>query len=394
MKEIKPLVIINILCFASLFAFVPIASSVVRKLNLEEWHAGLIVSLTGVAWIFLSRFWGKKSDIFGRRNILLIAMIGFFISYLFLAIFIDYATINPPLVIVSLIIFTFIRVLNGGFYSAIPPVSSALIADKVEPEKRNSYMASLGASNGIGTILGSVFAGALAIYGLAVPIYVATFLLVIATFIIFFFFKKDKRIYQTKEEIKAKLSLSFFDKRLRLVMFTGFLVTFANITSQICIGFFILDKFSLVEEEGAKIIGYIMTIIGIAYILTQITVSKIKFIKPINWLILGSIFAMLGYFLISFISSPIQLTIAYLITTVGFGMLIPAYMTITANSVEANEQGVAAGTVSSMSGFAVIIAPLLSTLFYEIDLTFPFIFSGIAFLVLIIITFFYKNKET
>ncbi|MDN5106100.1 MFS transporter, partial [Aliarcobacter butzleri] len=218
--------------------------------------------------------------------------------------------------------------------------------------------------------------------------------LAIATFIIFFFFKKDKRIYQTKEEIKAKLSLSFFDKRLRLVMFTGFLVTFANITSQICIGFFILDKFSLVEEEGAKIIGYIMTIIGIAYILTQITVSKIKFIKPINWLILGSIFAMLGYFLISFISSPIQLTIAYLITTVGFGMLIPAYMTITANSVEANEQGVAAGTVSSMNGFAVIIAPLLSTLLYEIDLTLPFIFSGIAFLVLIIITFFYKNKET
>lgn len=130
-----------------------------------------------------------------------------------------------------------------------------------------------------------------------------------------------------------------------------------------------------------------------AYILTQITVSKIKSVKSINWLILGSILAMLGYFLISFIFSPIQLTIAYLITTIGFGILIPAYMTITANSVEAHEQGVAAGTVSSMNGFAVILAPLLSTALYEIDLIFPFVFSGVAFLILIFISLFYRKNE-
>lgn len=393
MKEFKPLIIINILCFTSLFAFMPIAGPIVRKLFLEEWHAGLIVSLTGLAWIFLSRFWGKKSDIYGRRNILLIALVGFFISYLILAIFIDYAVVNPPLVIISLTIFTLIRVLNGGFYSAIQPTSSALIADKIEPSKRNSYMASLGASSGVGTVLGSILAGALAIYGLAVPIYLSTFLLLIAIFILVFFFEKDKKIYKTSKESQTNQSLSFFDKRLRLVMFVGFLVTFANITSQICIGFFVLDKFDLDENKGATLIGYIFTIIGIVYILTQLAVSKLKSIKPISWLLIGSILAMIGYVSILFISTKIELTISYGITTVGFGMLIPAYMAITANSVESHEQGIAAGTVSSMQGVAVITAPLVSTIFYEINLNFPFIFSGISFLILVFIILFYRKKE-
>ena len=393
MKEFKPLIIINILCFTSLFAFMPIAGPIVRKLFLEEWHAGLIVSLTGLAWIFLSRFWGKKSDIYGRRNILLIALVGFFISYLILAIFIDYAVVNPPLVIISLTIFTLIRVLNGGFYSAIQPTSSALIADKIEPSKRNSYMASLGASSGVGTVLGSILAGALAIYGLAVPIYLSTFLLLIAIFILVFFFEKDKKIYKTSKESQTNQSLSFFDKRLRLVMFVGFLVTFANITSQICIGFFVLDKFDLDENKGATLIGYIFTIIGIIYILTQLVVSKLKSIKPISWLLIGSILAMIGYISILFISTKIELTISYSITTVGFGMLIPAYMAITANSVESHEQGIAAGTVSSMQGIAVITAPLVSTIFYEINLNFPFIFSGISFLILVFIILFYRKKE-
>ncbi|WP_404319452.1 MFS transporter [Malaciobacter canalis] len=393
MKEFKPLIIINILCFTSLFAFMPIAGPIVRKLFLEEWHAGLIVSLTGLAWIFLSRFWGKKSDIFGRKNILLIALVGFFISYLILAIFIDYAVVNPPLVIISLTIFTLIRVLNGVFYSAMQPTSSALIADKIEPSKRNSYMASLGASSGVGTVLGSILAGSLAIYGLAVPIYLSTFLLLIAIFILVFFFEKDKKIYQTSKVNQTNQSLSFFDKRLRLVMFVGFLVTFANITSQICIGFFVLDKFDLDEEKGAALIGYIFTIIGVIYILTQLVVSKLKYIKPISWLLLGSILAMIGYISILFISTKIELTLSYGITTVGFGMLIPAYMAITANSVESHEQGIAAGSVSSMQGIAVIVAPLVSTIFYEINLNFPFIFSGISFLILVFIILFYRKKE-
>lgn len=207
MKEIKPLMVITILCVSSMMAFLAVVGPIIRKLGLQEWHAGLMVALAGVAWIFLSRFWGKRSDIYGRKYILLLAVFGFFISYLLLAIFVNYAVITPPLIIISLLVLVATRLLIGVFYSAIPPVSNALIADKVEPQKRTSYMASLGASNGLGMILGPVLGGALASFGLALPLYVAAILPLIAVIVVFFFLDKDTKIQRYK---KQKILLYIF----------------------------------------------------------------------------------------------------------------------------------------------------------------------------------------
>lgn len=387
MKEIKPLIVITILCVSSMMAFLAVVGPIIRKLNLQEWHAGLMVALAGVAWIFLSRFWGKKSDIYGRKNILLLAIFGFFISYLLLAIFVNYAVITPPLVIISLLVLIATRLLIGVFYSAVPPVSNALIADKVEAQKRTSYMASLGASNGLGMILGPIIGGALAVYGLAIPLYAAAILPLIAVFMVFFFLEKDVKIKKTKDT-----PLHFFDKRLRLPMIASFITMFSIVTSQVCLGFFILDKFQMSEIDTAKTTGYILAIIGVVFIATQIIVSKLKNVKSISWLILGSIFATVGYFLISLISTKIELTLAFCIGTVGLGMIMPAFMAITSNSVNAHEQGVAAGTVSSAQGFGIIVGPLLSTVLYKISPEFPFIFASLIFAILVTISLSYKKR--
>lgn len=387
MKEIKPLMLITILCVSSMMAFLAVVGPIIRKLGLQEWHAGVMVALAGVAWIFLSRFWGKKSDIHGRKNILLLAIFGFFISYLLLAIFVNYAVVTVPLVIVSLLVLMTTRLLIGVFYSAVPPVSNALIADKVAPEKRTSYMASLGASNGIGMILGPVLGGALASFGLATPLYAAAILPLIAVFIVFFFLEKDKKIQITKDT-----PLRFFDKRLQLPMIASFITMFSIVTSQVCLGFFILDKFQMGEIEAAKVTGYILAIIGVVFIATQIVVSKLKNVKSITWLILGSIFATIGYFLIGIISTQIELTLAFCIGIIGLGMIMPAFMAITSNNVEANEQGVAAGTVSSAQGFGIIVGPLLSTVLYKISPEAPFFFASLIFSILVIISLLYKKK--
>ncbi len=387
MKEIKPLMLITILCVSSMMAFLAVVGPIIRKLGLQEWHAGVMVALAGVAWIFLSRFWGKKSDIYGRKKILLIAIFGFFISYLLLAIFVNYAVVTVPIVIVSLLVLMTTRLLIGVFYSAIPPVSNALIADKVEPTKRTSYMASLGASNGLGMILGPVLGGALASFGLVTPLYAASILPLIAVFIVFFYLDKDKKIEKTKDT-----PLHFFDKRLRLPMIASFITMFSIVTSQVCLGFFILDKFQMAEIEAAKVTGYILAIIGFVFILTQIVVSKLKNIKSITWLLLGSIFATIGYFLISLVSTQIELTLAFCIGIIGLGMIMPAFMAITSNSVEASEQGVASGTVSSAQGFGIIVGPLLSTVLYKISPEVPFLFASFIFAILVIISLLYKKR--
>ncbi|MGB5919503.1 MFS transporter [Arcobacter sp.] len=388
MKEIKPLMGITILCVSSMMAFLAVVGPIIRKLNLQEWHAGIMVALAGVAWMFLSRFWGKKSDIFGRKNILLLTVFGFFMSYLLLALFVNYAVITPPLVIISFVVLIITRLLIGVFYSAVPPVCNALIADKVKANKRTSYMASLGASNGLGMILGPIIGGTLATYGLAIPLYTAAILPLIAVFIVFFFLDKDIKIEKIEDT-----PLHFLDKRLRLPMIASFITMFSIVTSQICLGFFILDKFQMNEMQAAKVTGYILAIIGIIFILTQIVVSKLKSIEPITWLTLGATFSALGYLLIGIINTKEELTIAFGIGTIGLGMIMPAFLAITANSVETHEQGIAAGTVSSAQGFGIIVGPLLSTLLYSINPNFPFVFAGIIFIVLFIISLLYKKTK-
>ncbi|PHO10511.1 MFS transporter [Malaciobacter canalis] len=388
MKEIKPLMAINILCVSSMMAFLAVVGPIIRELNLQEWHAGLMVALAGVAWVLLSRFWGKKSDYYGRKTILIFSIFGFFLSYLFLAGYINYAIINPPSIIISLIALVFARLMIGVFYSAIPPVSNALIADKVRANKRTSYMASLGAANGVGMIIGPIIGGALAVYGLTTPLYVAAILPLIAVVIIYFSLEPSKKREKTKEK-----AIHFLDKRLRLPMIASFFTMYSIVTSQVCLGFYILDKFHLTQVQTAKSTGYILAIIGVVFILTQIVVSKLKNISSHTWLVLGSILCAVGYFLVSIITTQIELTIAFSIGTVGLGMLMPAFLAITANSVQEHEQGVAAGTVSAAQGLGIIIGPLLSTMLYQIKPEIPFIFSATTFLVLTIISLSYKKKE-
>lgn len=111
--------------------------------------------LCGFFWLDIG---AKKSDYVGRKKILLLGISGFALSYFVLALFVDGALLSPPTVVVSFAALFAIRGIIGLFYSAIPPVSAALVADKTSPDKRASYMAALGAASGFGMIVGPIAA--------------------------------------------------------------------------------------------------------------------------------------------------------------------------------------------------------------------------------------------
>ena len=78
--EAEKLMLVNVLCVSAMMAFLAVVGPIIRALNMQEWHAGLTVSLGGILWVLLSRYWGKKSDIVGRKPILLIGVFGVAIS--------------------------------------------------------------------------------------------------------------------------------------------------------------------------------------------------------------------------------------------------------------------------------------------------------------------------
>ncbi len=379
MREIKILMLVNILCVSAMMAFLSVVGPIVRALGMAEWQAGATVSVSGVMWVLLSRYWGKKSDEVGRRKVLLLGIVGFSVFYFAMALFIDRVLLSPPAVIVSFFILFSMRGMIGFFYSAIPPVSTALVADMVSKNDRASYMAKLGAASGIGMVVGPIFGGAIAVYGLSIPLYASAILPVFAAIAVFF---GISHTVHSKNE--AAETLSFFDKRLRLPMAAAFLTMYSVVTSQACLGFYVIDELGLVSAEGAKVTGYILAAVGISFIVAQIAVSKIPSISPKSWLKYGAISAIVGFIIISFMHSQLVLAIGFCIATFGMGFIYPAFGALAANSVSIAEQGRAAGSVSAAQGAGIIIGPLVSTALYGISHITPFLFAALSFSILFI----------
>ena len=65
----------------ALLAFVAVAGPISELLMLSTWQLGLVMSISGIAWMVSARFWGVMSDRVGRRRIILIGVAGFALSY-------------------------------------------------------------------------------------------------------------------------------------------------------------------------------------------------------------------------------------------------------------------------------------------------------------------------
>ena len=374
MKEMKILVIVNIFCVSAMMAFLSVVGPITRELNLQEWHAGVTVAIAGVLWVFFSRYWGKKSDKTGRKPILFLGVLGVAIGYFALAVFVDYALISPPVIFISLAVLVITRGIIGVFYAAITPVSNALIADEIDEKHRTPYIAKLGASNGMGMVLGPALGGMLAIYGLAVPLYAFALLPLIAALLIFFFIPTVK-IHKTKEPPSPKI----LDPRLRVPMLAAFLTMYAVVTSQVCLGFFVIDILKFDMTKSAQVTGYILSSVGVMFIIAQILVSRFKNVTPVHWLQYGALIAMFGFVFVTLSTTQLFLTIGFCISTFGMGFIFPAFQTLAVNLVDKEERGAASGTVSAAQGLGMIVGPLASTFLYEISPITPFAFAALAF---------------
>ena len=62
---------------STIFILVP---QEIRLLGFNEFQIGLIFSISALAWIFFSPFWGRLSDRIGRSKVFMLGIIGFAIS--------------------------------------------------------------------------------------------------------------------------------------------------------------------------------------------------------------------------------------------------------------------------------------------------------------------------
>ncbi|MFJ4064515.1 MFS transporter [Pseudomonas sp. NPDC089996] len=374
--DMRPLLLANMACTMSMMAFVALIGPISRLLGMATWQAGAAVTVAGVVWVLLARPWGRLSDRLGRRRILLLGSAGFTLAYWLLCLFVEGALHWLPGAGLAFVGLMLARGCIGAFYAAIPVGCNALIADHVEPQRRARAMASLGAANAVGLVVGPALAAVLAQHSLSLPFHIMS-LLPASAFLVLLFKLKPQPLAQSHAPSPVRLS----DPRLRRPLLVAFSAMLSVTVSQIVVGFFALDRLQLAPTDAAQAAGIALTTVGVALILSQVLLRQLEW-PPLRMIRVGASVSALGFASGALATSAPWLWSCYFVAAAGMGFVFPAFSALAANAMQASEQGATAGSIGAAQGMGAVIGPLAGTLVYAVDPRLPFL--AVALLLLLV----------
>lgn len=136
---------------------IPLMPFYITHFNASGTALGLIMSIYSLMQFLTAPFWGKMSDRFGRKPIFMIGLAGFAISFILQGL------------AQNLVQFVILRTLAGVLSSATFPTAMAYIADTTTPEHRSKGVGMLGASMGLGMVIGPSLGGLITHLSLPLP---------------------------------------------------------------------------------------------------------------------------------------------------------------------------------------------------------------------------------
>lgn len=359
------------------------------------------VSISAFVFLLATPFWGRISDVKGRKTVLMIGFAGYIISSL-LFVLVAYLGLIGVLLTTSLILsFLLARVLNSAIGAASRPASGAYIADITTEEKRSAGMGQYGAANNLGTIFApimvsfiaflitntEIFPSSLEPFGRLIPVVFMSLLSLLALIMVYFYLPEtlDPNTKQIKRE---KMS---YDSKLLVFVGIGVLIFICFSSSMTVAAFYIQDKFNfsiLVTQERQ---GIAFGLLGIFSILVQLTfVQKTKII-PINFISISVPFFILGIIFIVISSSFTYFVVGMSFLGIAMGLSSPGYTATASLNADSSNQGEAVGLAMVAPGLGFAIGPFLSGMLYEISPNLPYLICIPIFIIVFLLVLYIKR---
>jgi len=372
----------------------------------------IIASFSAMQFVF-SPIWGRLSDRYGRRPILLISTAGASLSYVLFAIGSGFE--NHTAALWALLVS---RVFAGACGGNIT-VAQAYIADITPPENRSKRMGLIGMAFGLGFIFGPALSGiALHFFGATGPGWTAAALCA-ANFILAFCILaeslKPESSQATRRPHFAQWGHTLAQPKIGLLILIFFLATFAFSCFESTLPLLVSDNFNLgiaVDETkpattvislfvfcgliGAFIqvgaIGRLVKMFGeprlisLSLFLTGISLILLPFIKgdgQLKWLAV----------LHGTDGQWIKMLLALALLAVGSALTRPPLFGMLSNLAPANEQGATIGVAQSAGAMARILGPLFAATLYLRIAPLPYVFCGGLAIVAALLTWQYLCRK-
>ncbi|MBL0074297.1 MAG: TCR/Tet family MFS transporter [Bacteroidetes bacterium] len=318
-------------------------------------YGGWMLFAFSVMQFLFSPLLGSLSDQFGRRPVLLVALFGFGLDYILMAL-------------APTIAWLFVGRIIAGITGASFTTAMAYIADISTPEKKAQNFGMVGAAFGVGFIVGPVIGGLLGEYGPRVPFYFAAALTFLNWIYGFFILpeslpveKRRKFDWKRANPIGTLKHLKKYPLVLSLVGALVF-VYIASHAVQSTWAFFTIERFAWSES----MVGYSLGFAGLMVGLVQGVL--IRFINPKlgpeKSVYTGMILYIIGLMLFAFATQGWMMFVFLIPYCLG-GITGPAIQGIMSNQVPDTEQGELQGGLASMISLTSIIGPPLMTLLFS-----------------------------
>ena len=378
-----------LIVFSNLLGFgiiIPLLPYYAENFGANPNEVTLLMASYSLMQLIFSPILGRISDIYGRKKILVLCLIGSAISY-----FLLYFATNFALVLFARSV--------AGLFGSTTAIANAYVTETTSSANRSKGMGLIGAAFGLGLVFGPVIGGYFGGGDIDNINYKMPFIFAIIVAIISFVLAHFILI-EPKKRNKQFISINFLDTFKDLINLFKipallFLITVSFLVTFSFAGF--ETTFALWTERAmswaSKQTGYAFAFTALLAALIQgIFIGKLtKKFGELKLLITSCFLMLVGLFFITLSAQNLfYLTIALGILGISVGLGNPSLNSLLSKNLNKNIIGTSFGVVQSVGSLARILSPLaMGNLFYFFGKNSPYNFGTFLMFISLLIFFYY-----
>ena len=346
--------------------------------DLINFHIGLLTSIYPLFQLIFVVVWGKLSDRYGRKPIILIGLIGFVIMQLLTGL----AT--------SLTMLYIARIFGGIFTSSVIPVSNAYLSDITSEKRRTKIMAWSGVAISSGVIFGPVIGGFLSQTDLhlkytigllhldrfSVPFLFAALLGFIVLFVVAKWLKNIPRVHTFTIQ---KVSLRFtFTKYFIVLLILSFVAQFVVTLFETVFSIYGKDELGFNSKQlglGFMLCGSVMAVLQPVF-----ASYGEKFLSPKKQIAIGFLIAGVSLIAFPFFTSEFLVYGLIIMFAAGGALVTPNLLSAVSLTSKENT-GRNISIQSSTGSVGQILGPVVGTWLIADSFYYPFIIAGLIVII-------------
>ncbi|GAC1404309.1 MAG: tetracycline resistance MFS efflux pump [Candidatus Velthaea sp.] len=345
-KALIPILGITLVDVLGFTMLIPILPYYAEHYGASPVAVGAIYSTVAVCALFASPLWGRLSDRIGRKGVLLASQIAAAVGFLLLGI-------GGALWVIYLA--RAIEGLGGGGLG----VTQAYVSDVTTPEERARAFGLVGATFGIGFLIGPAISGILVRYGYQVPLFLGAALAICTVFLTIFLLPESHKPVAATVSLQ-KIWAALTAPKLGTLLLSQFAFSVA-FYSWISIFALFVERVLGFGPSQSSFIFVVSSIIGIV-VQAGLIGKLVDRYGEGRIAIAGLACAIAAYACVPYVTSVPTLLGIVVLWALSGALLRPTISALISRAAPQDMRGTLFGVNDSLGNLAFIVAPIAATL--------------------------------